>query len=135
MILNAYLYSLKKGKSLSLVSLLMYIRSLVKVTFFFVNELPQVLQCTLNIKKEAFFLLSSSKTLRPPRTTSLKIETYKNSKDKEKVGLKKLNQMKFEGFKIPKKKNKKSLMKMMPTTVFFQKKMLCWHGNWLPKYL
>ena len=81
----------------------MYIRSLVrpKVTFFFVNELPQVLQCKLNIKKKpTFFLLSSSKTLRPPRTTSLKIETYKNSKDKEKVGLKKLNQMKFEGFKI-----------------------------------
>ena len=58
-------------------------------------------------KKEAFFLLSSSKTLRPPRTTNLKIETYKNSKDKEKV--KKLNQMKFEGFKIQKEKRIKKV--------------------------
>ena len=106
MILNAYLYSLKKGKvlGLSLINLKMYIRSLVKVTFFFVNELPLVLQCTLNIKKKPFFfLLPSSKTLRPQRTTSLKIETSENIKDKEKVGLKKLNQIKFEGLKIQKK--------------------------------
>ena len=83
MIINAYLYSLKKGKSLSLINLKMYIRSLVKVTFFCKRITTGPTVHTKYIK-EAFFCSQVQKRLGPHAQRTSKLRHIKIAKIKTK---------------------------------------------------